>query len=297
MPVQGCIPPPGAVVQQGITLVPPAARTSTPSSVNSDSTVPVLEDSSTGSSTSDLNATSHRFTSAFSSHNTFQPLARRPRAANVKPLNSTTSVCHHEPPPSSFRSVLRRTQRKPRHVLRTTPASVPATRRPICCTSRRHPRNYEAKKGTAFCRSAPATKARVVQHRAVRPPEYPWRRAASSHPFVTTNANGTSSSFSSNNYASAPDGKRWGTDTSSEDSESCASSSSQQSPQEHTKASPTTTVLQDLELLHIDEPNVHELVRSAVHEDSCKPFHASSVCYNKSEAIVSSPFSPSKFST
>ena len=296
-PVQGCVPPPGAVIDQGITVVPRAARTSPPSSVNSNIAPTALEDSFTESSTSHLNSTSHRFTSAFSSNNIFQPLARRPRAARVKPLNSTTPVCHHEPPPSSFRSVLRQTQRKPRHVLRANPSSVPATRHPIYRTSHKHPRNYKAKKGTAFCRSAPATKARVVQHRAVRPPEYPWHRAASSSPFATKSATGTSSSFSSNDYASAPNGKLWGTDTSSEESTSCASGSSQLSPQEHTKILLASTVLQDLDWLHTDESNSHRLARSTLHEDSYKPFHVSSVCYNTSEAIVSSPSSASEFST
>ena len=104
-PVQGCDSPPDAIVDHGITIVPRAACTFPPGSVNSDNTVPTLEDSSTESSTSHLSTTCHQFTSAFSSHSIFQPFARRLRATNIKPLNSTTSVCHYEPPQRGFPSV------------------------------------------------------------------------------------------------------------------------------------------------------------------------------------------------
>ena len=101
-PVEGCDPPPEAIVDHGITIVPRAACTFPPGSVKSNNTVPTLEDSSTESSTSHLSTTCQQFTSAFSSHSIFQHLVCQLRATNIKPLNSTTSVGHSEPPQRGF---------------------------------------------------------------------------------------------------------------------------------------------------------------------------------------------------
>ena len=177
---------------------------------------------------------------------------------------------------------------------RSNAASIPALSRLIYRTSRKHSENYKAKKGSAFCTSAPASGARVIQHRAVQPPEHLWNRATSSRPLVSKSSSGSSASSSSSDYASALNDKFWRTDTSSDGSESSASNSPRQSLHVHTTTTPTTTVLVDMDWLHIDEPDLPKAMCSALHGNSDEPFHTPSVCYNTSEAVASAPFLPSK---
>ena len=305
-----CTRPPRSCFHNGTAtapLVTPTAqvhRQTTPTSSASTHSEEPPPSQSTSEECENESQTEFPCDSPFATVNVFHTLRvrdtprRRPIRATCEHVSASTP--REDVPPADFTTIAHRPHRSCPSIVRRPPVPAVCRRRRRLGT-RKHPRIYGRKKGSQFCRSQPTSAHEVRQYSDIPPPTFNWgSRPLSMNNLCfstasTDSASGATTSRSSASHNDRLPGKFRNTSTSSRESESPHLVKHKSHPS-HTTVSDDLEWLEDdrdpanldahlyhstkdLDWLHTDEPNSQVPKYSALHGNSCEPFHACSVCF------------------